>query len=328
MNYSKLKYRAIIMIDTENVSSNTLDAATTLTEEDLLILPESTSSFKITLSQAKKLLDSKCEIKTIHAENGTPNAMDFVIVSELSYLMGFMQAETYAIISNDKGYTPVATLWQSRGVDIRLVGGIKSLHLNEKKTNEDLSDGINLDELDLKDTESMNAESTDMDSLEDSLRYSDNDKNTEMATKLAECFTRKISDEETVDDQLQTDNSSQIDDQSHTDEQLKIEEANKAIKDTKQHYINKLSAEADNMTESELEDLDHASLSDRDYNKYILDKYIYKFGIIKADEIACLILDSNSFEDIKDELAEIVKRKRETILESIEENWIRFRHNE
>lgn len=328
MNYSKLKYRAIIMIDTENVSSNTLDAATTLTEEDLLILPESTSSFKITLSQAKKLLDSKCEIKTIHAENGTPNAMDFVIVSELSYLMGFMQAETYAIISNDKGYTPVATLWQSRGVDIRLVGGIKSLHLNEKKTNEDLSDGINLDELDLKDTESMNAESTDMGSLEDSLRYSDNDKNTEMATKLAECFTRKISDEETVDDQLQTDNSSQIDDQSHTDEQLKIEEANKAIKDTKQHYINKLSAEADNMTESELEDLDHASLSDRDYNKYILDKYIYKFGIIKADEIACLILDSNSFEDIKDELAEIVKRKRETILESIEENWIRFRHNE
>ena len=120
-------YDRIVLVDTENVGEMGLHHIPTLTKNDLAVILYSVHSCKISIGQAFKIRTWECEVEARSIQNGTANALDFVLVSNLGYYIGKEAAKSYIIISNDTGYTPVVNIWRSKGYDIRLYGSSECL---------------------------------------------------------------------------------------------------------------------------------------------------------------------------------------------------------
>lgn len=116
------KYKKVIFLDSENTGERGIEFVSSLTEDDLLIIFYSSKSFRLHLSRLETILNSSATVTTYEVNCNTQNAMDFCIISELSYLLAKEQSEQYIIVSNDKGYTPIVHNWRHRHFDVRLWG--------------------------------------------------------------------------------------------------------------------------------------------------------------------------------------------------------------
>lgn len=120
--YKNKKYNRVVFLDSENVCEKGLYCIKALEKDDIIIVFHSSRSFKLSLSNVNLLVNAKCEVATYEVNTNTQNAMDFCIVSELGYLIAYLDTKQFIIISNDKGYTPVVHNWRHRGYDVRLLG--------------------------------------------------------------------------------------------------------------------------------------------------------------------------------------------------------------
>ncbi len=112
-------------IDTENVGCKAwcrnIDI---LNGNDVVVLMHSLSSNLVDIKYVPLIRNAKCKIFVVEVKTGTKNAMDFVLVSELSKRAASAKKSIHVIISNDKGYTPVIDYWNLQGVKVCQFDGI------------------------------------------------------------------------------------------------------------------------------------------------------------------------------------------------------------
>ena len=125
------KYDRVVLIDTENIHGECVEHIKELNENDLLILMQSENSFKLALEDINTIRSWRCKVKVIKIKNGIQNAMDFCLVSELSYRFATMPKAKFYIISNDHGYRPVVSVWRARGIDVKLFGSAECIKYDE-----------------------------------------------------------------------------------------------------------------------------------------------------------------------------------------------------
>lgn len=108
--------------DSENVSPVVLEHIEELDKSDKLYIFHSLNSGKASLDIVEKIRKAKCYIEFIECENGTPNAMDFEIVSFIGLKVGgYKHKENkhhYIILSKDKGYDSAIRFLQTKNINV------------------------------------------------------------------------------------------------------------------------------------------------------------------------------------------------------------------
>lgn len=303
MNYNALEYNRIIFVDTENVNESCIDDFDYLGEDDLVILMKSSHSFKIDIAYINKIKNFKGELKCINIHNGTANAMDFCLVSQLSYAMGLIKANMYVIISDDRGYVPVVRMWYPQGFPIKLFGRIKCLALDTKKNiiQREIMEQM-LIEYDNKIKE-----------LKEKRIVADNkvEHNTE---ELVEVIANALFNPSDKSHDITEDKS-----ENEIGDRLLAEQ----IKEMKKHSREK---QNEKLKDLELEELENSLISDREYNERVLKKYVGEFGLTKKGILTHIIYNSATYEEAEESIMLSVKRNQIKIKASIRDNWDKFRH--
>lgn len=111
--------RRIYLIDSENIGVSFINKIDKIGKHDKVIVFESNKTAKMTFRDAFKLSNYINKIETVHVNNGTPNAMDFIIVTLLGQLITLDKSAIYIIVSNDKGYDVAINYWKSKGAIVR-----------------------------------------------------------------------------------------------------------------------------------------------------------------------------------------------------------------
>lgn len=110
-------------LDSENLGSKILDLIDILDKSDKLYIFYSDKSQHPSYEFVSKLMNSKCFIKLIECENGSPNSMDFKIVSFLGLKIGGYKnmkknKHHYVILSADKGYDTTIDFYRSMNINV------------------------------------------------------------------------------------------------------------------------------------------------------------------------------------------------------------------
>lgn len=93
------------LIDLENVKNNGLDGIEQLSEEDNVIVFYSDKADTLKIDVIQKIGEGKAHVIFIKADNGTPNSLDFQLITYLYYnLAKGAEENQYWIISKDTGY--------------------------------------------------------------------------------------------------------------------------------------------------------------------------------------------------------------------------------
>lgn len=100
--------KKFIYIDSENVGAyNWYSIIKYLKPSDTLVLIYTENSRHLDMVTLANNGFPKCNVEFIRAKTGTPNALDFVLVSELTKHVISAPKSKHLIISNDQGYIPV-----------------------------------------------------------------------------------------------------------------------------------------------------------------------------------------------------------------------------
>lgn len=100
--------RHIYLIDTENVGRTFLDKLSILQKCDKVYIFSSLNSCRIDFTDGMRLRNAECSIEVLEVSNGTPNALDFQLVSYLGLIVKSAPKSYYHIISNDSGFNASA----------------------------------------------------------------------------------------------------------------------------------------------------------------------------------------------------------------------------
>lgn len=100
--------RHIYLIDTENVGRTFLDKLSILQKCDRVYIFSSLNSCRIDFTDGMRLRNAECSIEVLEVSNGTPNALDFQLVSYLGLIVKSAPKSYYHIISNDSGFNASA----------------------------------------------------------------------------------------------------------------------------------------------------------------------------------------------------------------------------
>lgn len=124
-------------LDSENLGSKVLDLVDFLDASDKLYIFYSDKSQRPSYEFLSKVMDASCTVKVIECENGTPNSMDFKIVSFLGLKIGGYKnlkknKHHYVILSGDTGYDTTITFYRSMGIDVERRTYMGSEVLQEK----------------------------------------------------------------------------------------------------------------------------------------------------------------------------------------------------
>ena len=99
------KQRIVYLADTENIGIGFLENLSTLdVQSDKLVLFQSNNTPKLTLKQSVRLAAYADLTTVVGVPNGTLNAMDFILVSELARLISINYGDMYIILSKDNGH--------------------------------------------------------------------------------------------------------------------------------------------------------------------------------------------------------------------------------
>lgn len=117
--------RRVYLIDLENVQSAGLDGIDQLTGEDSIFIFYSDKADNLKVDLVKKILESPAKVDFVKANNGTPNALDFQLIS---YLFYHVEADTqYWIVSKDTGYDAAIKMGKRMGLlNVRRAPAIKN----------------------------------------------------------------------------------------------------------------------------------------------------------------------------------------------------------
>lgn len=117
--------RRVYLIDLENVQSAGLDGIDQLTGEDSIFIFYSDKADNLKVDLVKKILESPARVDFVKANNGTPNALDFQLIS---YLFYHVEADTqYWIVSKDTGYDAAIKMGKRMGLlNVRRAPAIKN----------------------------------------------------------------------------------------------------------------------------------------------------------------------------------------------------------
>lgn len=112
------------LVDFENVKKDGLDGIHKLEEGDMVCIFYSKNADSITFDQHRRIMESKAEIDFCKVDVGSKNALDFQLATQLGYLIANQSADTYYIVSKDKGFEILSGYWKSRNVSVTLIADI------------------------------------------------------------------------------------------------------------------------------------------------------------------------------------------------------------
>lgn len=120
---------AAYYVDYENVRSSGLTGLETLTGEDTVFLLYSEKADSLHFQDVQRILATEADLHVIKADVGTPNALDFELVTLLVHNLNHRDDAQSYIISGDKGYR----------VAIRMAGRLGYQGIREVRT---IAEGI------------------------------------------------------------------------------------------------------------------------------------------------------------------------------------------
>lgn len=106
---------SVFYVDFENVSNQGLSGIEKLSEKDKVIILYSDSANCIHFDCVEKLLNCKTQLEIFKTDHGTPNALDFQLVS-LMFLRIRKDEDTY-IVSKDNGFDAAVKLGRRQGIE-------------------------------------------------------------------------------------------------------------------------------------------------------------------------------------------------------------------
>lgn len=120
--------KRIYIIDTENVKSEAYDGITALSNKDEVVLFVTKNSNNISIETAININNSKCRIRKLIGSSGTPNALDFQIISYLGVITSKKnEKDKIYIVSGDKDFD-VAIRFLKNHFEKANIKLIKSIH--------------------------------------------------------------------------------------------------------------------------------------------------------------------------------------------------------
>lgn len=345
----------IIFCDSENIQKDTLKVLEVAREDDLIVVMCSPNTFKIEVYELNYFSECKGGIELFNCSAGTQNAMDFYIVSEVVASMARGEANEYFIISNDKGYSPLIKLWNTRGYKLHLISDPDLLRydldnrrilqgtdvVNDfKQKNKVLYqvDGIkNLKfdnrtivlkrMIDTNETEEETEEVSEAEVVSTDTIVNDESKviesieepkeKSEIAIKIEEA-SKEIEEkhlEVGVKEAVDTENNL---------EKEKVQQLNDSIKEFKEKVKKK---ETEELKDMSLEDLQDATLPTRDFNIKKIKENVGQLSASKEKDLLTVISDYTEYtEEVEDLLKGIFRRNQNTYLEKIKNSWNVYRH--
>lgn len=112
--------RTYYLVDSENIGDAWVNLIDTITPGDRIVVFYTDNSMHIGCEKVRRLLE--CEdgvVRWISCVNGTKNALDFQLVTELGAMIARGDGYDYVIVSNDSGFDAVVSYWQRNQVSIR-----------------------------------------------------------------------------------------------------------------------------------------------------------------------------------------------------------------
>lgn len=342
----------IIFCDSENIQKDTLKALEVAREDDLVIIMCSPNTFKIEVYELNYFSECKGGIELFNCSSGTQNAMDFYIVSEVVASMVRNEANEYFIISNDKGYSPLIKLWNTRGYKLHLISDPDLLRynldnrrilqgndvVNDFKTKNKVTyqvDGIKSLKFDnrtivLKQMESYDDyEEVQEEIEEDSEDVVDNvtedvaEEKSEIAIKIEEA-TKKAEENAQKKEMESSEEKEKVEDELKASEQEKIQQLNDSIKEAKEEAKKKDQEEIKDVT---LEALEDEVLPTREFNTKKINQYVGSLSASKLKDLMTVISDYTDYTDeVEDLLKGIFKRNQSTYVEKVKNSWSMYRH--
>ncbi len=132
-------------IDSENVGAPAwCKYMSMLNGHDVVIIIRTIQSNAVDLRLIPSIVGCKCKIEVVDACTGTKNALDFVLVSELTKHAMSARKSAHVIVSSDKGYRPVVLRLKQQGIAVWQVSGISPAVV--KKLKGDFGPGLFTDE--------------------------------------------------------------------------------------------------------------------------------------------------------------------------------------
>lgn len=124
----------LFIVDTENIQQYKFLEECKINDEDTIVLAYTEHSKQLNISYLDKMLESGAFLETKVFRCGTPNALDFQIVSYL--LISMMETKLYneyIIISNDKGFdVALDYITKQTGAKCHRIGEVIEVVCNKK----------------------------------------------------------------------------------------------------------------------------------------------------------------------------------------------------
>ena len=114
----------IYYIDYENVQSSGLEGVGQLTENDRVIILYSIHAETMRIDIVKQVMTTKADIQFVEADLGTPNALDFQLITSLFSTL--LPENQYYIVSRDNGYDAAIKMSRRLGrTNIKRISSIR-----------------------------------------------------------------------------------------------------------------------------------------------------------------------------------------------------------
>lgn len=124
----------IFYIDGENRSPKFwCEALSQLNASDEVIVFYTDQSGKIPIRYLDAIKNCKCKLKSINVKTGTPNALDFILVSYLSQRILTAKKSEHVIVSCDSGYDIIINRFMNEGFKIMKLDAINDNTLRHLK---------------------------------------------------------------------------------------------------------------------------------------------------------------------------------------------------
>lgn len=118
-------------IDTENVGARAwCPYLYQLRKSDVVILVYTQNSKTITVKNVPLINSALCRFESLFSDCGTSNALDFVLVSDLSRRTVTAKKSQFFIVSEDHGYDSVIEHLHKRLVNVNRIASLSSVFIN------------------------------------------------------------------------------------------------------------------------------------------------------------------------------------------------------
>ena len=109
---------SIFLVDFENTHSGGLNSFKKLSETDEIEIFYSDSVNSMTFDLHTRILKSRAKFVYTKITNGTKNALDFILLTQLACKISENPNDNYFIISKDKGFDVICDWWKDKKVNV------------------------------------------------------------------------------------------------------------------------------------------------------------------------------------------------------------------